>query len=293
MKALLVVDEKEVDLDLIKKHFDDVLVASFKKDLNAHYVPQKDIYTAFEGFLFLLKIPDILKFDALIFDNEVLPKEVASFFANHFALSLVAHTKDFEINDSIKGIVYSWGDMVLKILAKTKPALFVFDFSSSSKNKFNYSAKEVINFERLDNQEPSLSHMLATLVNRSKKNFSDYIDARIVVGVGLGVKKEVLPLIKEFATLLGAPLSGTRPVADLGYIDRDKFIGDTGIKIKTDVYIAFGISGATQHLEGVHAKNIIAINSDSSAPIFNHATLCINETVEDVIGQLLQWARSF
>jgi len=290
LKALLVVDEKEVGLDLIKKHFDDVLVASFKKDVNAHYVPQKDIYTAFEGFLFLLKIPDILKLDALIFDNEVLPREAASFFANHFALSLVSHTKDFEIKDSIKGIVYSFGDMVLKILAKTKPAVFVFDFSSSSKNKFNYSAKEVINFEGLDNQEPS---MVTTLVNRSKKDLSDYIDAKIVVGIGLGVKKEVLPLIKEFATLLGAPLSGTRPVADLGYIDRDKFIGDTGIKIKTDVYVAFGISGAIQHLEGVNAKSIIAINSDSSAPIFNYATLCINETVEDVIGHLLQWARSF
>lgn len=290
MKALVVIDEKEVDLSLIKNYFNGVLVASFKKDSNAHYVPRKDIYTAFEGFLFLSKIPNILSFDALIFANEVLPREVATFFANHFALSIVSHTKGFEIGQNIKGIVYSWGDMGLKILTKTKPSVFVFDFRSSSKNKFDYSAKEVVNFEELDNQNPS---MVTTLVNRSRKDFSDHIDAKIVVGIGLGVRKEVLPFVKEFATFLGAPLSGTRPVADLGYIGRDKFIGDTGIKIKTNVYIAFGISGAIQHLEGINAKNIIAINSDSSAPIFNYATLCINERVEDVIGQLLQWARSF
>ena len=100
---------------------------------------------------------------------------------------------------------------------------------------------------------------------------ADISEARLIVGGGRGLRsKENFDKLYELAELLGGAVAATRPVVDEGWAPQYLQIGQTGQTVQPDTYIAFGISGAVQHMAGVRgAKTIIAVNIDPSAPIFN------------------------
>ncbi len=95
--------------------------------------------------------------------------------------------------------------------------------------------------------------------------------ARIIVAGGAGVgSKESFELIWDLANCLGAAPAGSRAAVDLGFIDSDHQVGQTGTTVRPALYIAVGISGAIQHQAGMsQSQKIIAINNDPDAPIFN------------------------
>jgi len=98
-------------------------------------------------------------------------------------------------------------------------------------------------------------------------------DAKVVVGGGRGVGSgEGFAALEELAALLGGAVGGSRVVTSAGWRPHADQIGQTGLRIAPDVYIACGISGAIQHVVGCKAaKHIIAINSDEEAPIMSVA----------------------
>lgn len=98
--------------------------------------------------------------------------------------------------------------------------------------------------------------------------------ARKLVGVGRGfAKKEDLSLARQLADLLGAELACSRPIAEgERWMEKERYIGVSGVMVKPDVYVATGISGQIQHMVGARdAKTIIVINKDKNAPIFKFA----------------------
>jgi electron transfer flavoprotein alpha subunit len=96
-------------------------------------------------------------------------------------------------------------------------------------------------------------------------------DALVSVGRGIG-SHDNLELVQELADAMGAPLSASRPITDLGWLPKTRQVGKSGLKVKPKVYLTFGISGAPEHLEGMRdAELIIACNTDASAPIFDVA----------------------
>ncbi len=97
--------------------------------------------------------------------------------------------------------------------------------------------------------------------------------ARIIVAGGAGVgSKENFQLIWDLANCLGAAPAATRAAVDLGFIDHDHQVGQTGTTVRPVLYIAAGISGAIQHQAGMNqSQKIIAINNDPDAPIFQIA----------------------
>ena len=115
-------------------------------------------------------------------------------------------------------------------------------------------------------------------------------DAEIVVSGGRGMKSgDNWGGLEEMADLLGAGLACSRPVSDEGWRSHNEHVGQTGKIIAPNLYFAFGISGAIQHLGGVSSsKVIVAINKDAEAPIFEAADYGIIGDVNKVIPQLIE-----
>ncbi|MBC8172578.1 MAG: electron transfer flavoprotein subunit alpha/FixB family protein [Chitinophagales bacterium] len=120
-------------------------------------------------------------------------------------------------------------------------------------------------------------------------------EAEIVVSAGRGLKgPENWGMIEEMAKILGATTACSRPVADIGWRPHHEHVGQTGLTIKPNLYIAIGISGAIQHLAGVNqSKRIVVINKDPEAPFFKAADYGIVGDAFEVVPKLNEAFRQF
>lgn len=116
----------------------------------------------------------------------------------------------------------------------------------------------------------------------------DITAAEALVSVGRGIgSQDNLELVQELADAMGAPLSASRPITDLGWLPKTRQVGKSGLKVKPKVYLTFGISGAPEHLEGMRdAELIIACNTDAAAPIFDVAHYGTTADLFDLVPAL-------
>ncbi|HVB06110.1 MAG TPA: electron transfer flavoprotein subunit alpha/FixB family protein [Acidimicrobiales bacterium] len=114
-------------------------------------------------------------------------------------------------------------------------------------------------------------------------------DAAVVVSGGRGLgAAERYALIEQLAALLGGAAGASRAVVDAGWAPYARQVGQTGKTVKPEVYLAFGISGATQHLVGMKgARHILAVNRDATAPIFSVAELGVVGDITDLLPKLI------
>jgi len=155
-------------------------------------------------------------------------------------------------------------------------------FNSVAKN--NDAKIEKIGVDKIDNLIEFIK------AQRTKSDMADLSIAQIVIAGGQAFEnKEEFLLLKELGKILNAPVGATRAAVELGYSPNETQIGQSGKIIAPDLYIAFGISGALQHLAGISgAKKIIAINSDADAPIMKIADVAMVGDIKDILPQLIE-----
>ena len=120
-------------------------------------------------------------------------------------------------------------------------------------------------------------------------------EAELVVSAGRGLKgPDNWGIVEDLAKALGAATACSRPVADIGWRPHHEHVGQTGVAIRPNLYIASGISGAIQHLAGVNgSKVIVVINTDAEAPFFKAADYGVVGDAFEVLPRLTEAVKKF
>lgn len=160
-------------------------------------------------------------------------------------------------------------------------------------NPNSFELRETGSEASIENFEPSTgANDFSTIINEIVRA-SDKVslpDAEIVVSAGRGLKgPENWHLVEDLASALGAATACSKPVSDAGWRPHEEHVGQTGIAVSPNLYIAIGISGAIQHLAGISSsKTIVVINKDPEAPFFKVADYGIVGDAFEILPRLTE-----
>ena len=134
--------------------------------------------------------------------------------------------------------------------------------------------------------------LIRSLVDSNVSSY-DFSDAKIIFAAGYGLAQgretEYFDKLSQLAKYFGAKVASTRKVVDFGLMQPKTQIGQTGSTVNADVYVAFGVSGAIQHVMGMkNSKIIISINSDKDAEIFKYSDYKIVADAKKVIDEMIE-----
>jgi electron transfer flavoprotein alpha subunit len=201
------------------------------------------------------------------------------------------------VADGVVALPEQSGDkFIVKKAAFSGKAFALVELTSANKvislSPNSYKVVETAAAGTVEDFEPEIKATDLTSVIKEIVRSTDKVslpDADIVVSGGRGLKgPENWGMIEELADLLGAALACSKPVSDSGWRPHSEHVGQTGIAVSPNLYIAIGISGAIQHLAGVSSsKVIVVINKDAEAPFFKVADYGIVGDAFDVVPKLI------
>lgn len=233
--------------------------------------------------------------ELLMFPSTIYSKALSAALSSRLQAGLVADCIDITV-DAAGDFIYSRAAINDSVIARIKCINSDYELCTVKKNVFMVShfmlkSKPVIEKsiytpqEFSDTLNPSLNILSHTLI---VKKMAVEINSKVVFAIGRGVKeKDTVDTIKKLADKYKAGLVGTRAAVEEGLIDKERQVGQSGASICPDVYVGFGISGASQHMVGIrNAKLVIAVNTDENAPIFNFADYAIVDNLNNVLKKL-------
>lgn len=228
----------------------------------------------------------------VVISNTYSGKSIAGRVAANLGAGIVTNIVDYpDMNGGFKvkrsvfsGKAFAWVNMTspIKVLAITPNSFETKTFGSSPS-----VADSGLNTSSIE------SATTVTEVNKVTGKIP-LTEAEIVVSAGRGMKgPENWGMVEELASILGGATACSKPVSDMHWRPHSEHVGQTGITIKPNLYIAIGISGAIQHLAGVSSsKVIVAINKDPEAPFFKAADYGILGDAFEILPKLLEAAKA-
>tara|TARA_B110000263_G_scaffold243551_1_gene250400 strand:- start:2968 stop:3903 length:936 start_codon:yes stop_codon:yes gene_type:complete len=235
-------------------------------------------------------IPTIeeLKINCIIFPKTNSFSYLSSILSTKLSFPLINNVNSvarFENKICLKSTIFS-GKAEVDIEIDSNSCILVLN-----KNIINstFYKKSVIIKNLINKNDNSLSNNVVSLKKEKLEGDILLNDADIVVSAGRGLKgPENWKMIEKLAKILNAGTACSKPVSDAGWRPHHEHVGQTGLKISPNIYIAVGISGAIQHLAGVNSsKIIVVINNDPEAPFFKHADYGIIGDAFDVIPKFI------
>lgn len=260
-------------------------------NLDEIIIVKNDNFKEFNSDYYCTCIKDIvLEINPKIFliGGTNIGRTIAPMISNSLHTGLTADCIELDINDE-KNLSATrptfGGELMATIWSKTYPQMATIRENVFKVEKCEENNPAII-FKDYDFNEYKSKLSLIKLIKREINN--DLANAKIILSGGMGLKnKEGFAKLENLANIMGAQIGASRLAVEAGFASPDVQIGQTGQSVAADLYIAFGISGAIQHLCGIkNCKKIIAVNNDKNAPIFNHCDIGIVDDAALVIEQL-------
>jgi len=234
---------------------------------------------------------DIVLLAATIKGRSIAPRVAALL---HTGLTADCTALDLSLTGVLLQTRPAFGEnLIARIVCRTKRPQMATVRPGSLVSKQSVALPASVKIEWIRSEHVSVTAI--NLVERTKlvaEKLTRLDDARVIVSGGRGVgSKESFMLLEELATLAHGAVGASRGAVDAGFADYGMQVGQTGRIVRPVVYIAFGISGAVQHVVGMQPSHtIVAVNLDPKAPIFNHADYGIvgdwREVAESLIVEL-------
>jgi electron transfer flavoprotein alpha subunit len=225
--------------------------------------------------------------DLVLSNSSYIGRDIIAFLSVDYKTSPVSNVINFEIDTNKIKTINSINGGESEYITKLNSDINFILVRPKSFDQEEITLND--NFETKDVAENENSLDVFD-VHIEEKTGPQLEDSKIVISAGRGmVEASNLKLIEDLANKLNAAIGGTRAIVDAGWMPYSNQVGQTGKTVKPDVYIACGISGATQHQVGMKdSKFIIAINKDEEAPIFQISDLGIVGDTLSVIPKLIE-----
>ena len=233
------------------------------------------------------KIINEKEIDLVLSNSSYIGRDIIAFLSVDYKTSPVSNVINFEIDNKEIKTINSINGGESEYITKLNSDINFILIRPKSFDQTELTLND--NFETIDVPENDNSLDVFD-VHIEEKTGPQLEDSKIVISAGRGmVEASNLKLIEDLANKLNAAIGGTRAIVDAGWMPYSNQVGQTGKTVKPDVYIACGISGATQHQVGMKdSKFIIAINKDEEAPIFQISDLGIVGDTLSVIPKLIE-----
>ena len=230
--------------------------------------------------------------DALFIATSYDGRDVAGFLSAKLDAPVITNVVDLVERDGhLAGVepVFGGTTNVITKFTGDKMPIFLIRPKSFAAEESGGGAAAVEELSGGDAAAPAITNRFV-----EEKTGPSLDDAAVVVAGGRGLgEKDNYALVEDLAKILHAAPGASRAIVDAGWVPYSYQVGQTGKVVKPTVYIAAGISGATQHLVGMKgSKNIIAINKDPEAPIFSVADLGIVGDVHKAMPKLIEALKS-
>ncbi|MCT4562688.1 MAG: electron transfer flavoprotein subunit alpha/FixB family protein [Crocinitomicaceae bacterium] len=225
----------------------------------------------------------------IIFSNDLIAKAVAPRLSVRLKAGLIAGAIEVPSAEGVCKVNVFSGKAIAKVKVNTEVRIITLLPNSLQPEKTGSAcAVEAFNGEAGDSR-------VKVLETKIPEGEIPLTEAELVVSAGRGLKgPENWGMVEDLAKTLGAATACSRPVADIGWRPHHEHVGQTGIAIRPNLYIAAGISGAIQHLAGVNgSKVIVVVNTDPEAPFFKAADYGIVGDAFEVLPALNEALKKF